>query len=133
MITLAHEMLAWIGLLALRGHDARRWEPKRLLLRIFSIAGTLARRSRQTWLRLSGTAPWTPLLVQGLKQLWVVPAVPTPADRATTQPDDPETRTSLEPAPPRPRRTCQTPGTISVTRRQHPSGTAHEGIEKDPG
>jgi hypothetical protein len=74
VITLAHELLAWAGLLALAGHQAQRWEPKRLRLRLFSIAGTLARRSRQTWLRLSRTAPWTPLLLQGLKQLSTVSA-----------------------------------------------------------
>jgi hypothetical protein len=72
VITLAHELLAWTGLLALHGHDARRWEPKRLRLRLFTIAGTLARRSRQIWLRLSRTAPWTPLLLTGLKQIHAV-------------------------------------------------------------
>ena len=76
VITLAQELLAWAGLLALAGHQAQRWEPKRLRLRLFSIAGTLARRSRQTWLRLSRTAPWAPLLLHGLKQLSAVPAVP---------------------------------------------------------
>jgi hypothetical protein len=35
---LACELLAWTQLLALAGH-ARRWEPKRLRLRLFSAAG----------------------------------------------------------------------------------------------
>lgn len=76
VITLAYELLAWTGLLALHSHDARRWEPKRLRLRLFTIAGTLARRSRQTWLRLSQSALWTPLLLTGLKQLSTVCTVP---------------------------------------------------------
>jgi len=67
--TLAQELLAWTGLLALADHPARRWEPKRLRLRLFTIAGTLACRSRQTWLRLSRTAPWTPLLLTALDRL----------------------------------------------------------------
>jgi hypothetical protein len=74
--TLAQELLAWVGLLAPADHPSRRWEPKRLRLRLLTIAGTLARRSRQTWLRLSRTAPWTPLLLAALKQLDAIPAVP---------------------------------------------------------
>ena len=33
-------------MLALAGHDARRWEPKRLRLRLFSIAARLAEHGR---------------------------------------------------------------------------------------
>ncbi len=77
VVTLAQELLAWAGLLALTGHPARRWEPKRLRLRLFAIAGTLARRSRQTWLRLSRTAPWTPLLRTALDRLTAA-AAPVP-------------------------------------------------------
>ena len=112
MISLAHELLAWTGLLALSPPiDARRWEPKRLRLRLFSIAATLARRSRQTWLRLSRTAPWTPLLLAGAEtdtrrhrpghQLTAGPA----------RPDDPggPAPPGLEPAPARPRPSRRTP------------------------
>ncbi len=73
VVTLAQELLAWAGLLALTDHPARRWEPKRLRLGLLSIAATLASRSRQTWLRLSRTAPWTPLLLHGLTCLTAVP------------------------------------------------------------
>ncbi len=42
MVTLACEQLAWLQLLTLVGHQARRWEPKRLRLRLFSAARRLA-------------------------------------------------------------------------------------------
>ncbi len=41
-VALACDLLAWTQLLALVG-TARRWEPKRLRLRLFSVAGRLAR------------------------------------------------------------------------------------------
>ena len=39
IVALACELTAWMQMLALTGHQARRWEPKRLRLRVFSIAG----------------------------------------------------------------------------------------------
>ena len=41
---LATELTAWMQMLALTGTDARVWEPKRLRLRLFSIAGSIARQ-----------------------------------------------------------------------------------------
>ncbi len=38
IVALAVELTAWLQMLTLAGHDARRWEPKRLRLRLFSIA-----------------------------------------------------------------------------------------------
>ena len=35
LVQLAMELTAWLQILALHGHDARRWEPKRLRLRLF--------------------------------------------------------------------------------------------------
>jgi len=37
---------------------ARRWEPKRLRLRLFSVAGRLARGGRRLRLRLAARWPW---------------------------------------------------------------------------
>ncbi len=54
-------------MLALTGTDARRWEPKRLRLRLFSVAGTIARKSRRVWLHLSGHAPHRHLFTTGLQ------------------------------------------------------------------
>jgi hypothetical protein len=48
---------------------ARRWEPKRLRLRLFSIAGRLARTGRRTVLHLPCRAPWAPLLLQAITSL----------------------------------------------------------------
>jgi len=40
-VALARDLLAWTQMIALAG-DARRWEPKRLRLRLFAAAGRLA-------------------------------------------------------------------------------------------
>lgn len=68
-MTLACEITAWTQTLALTGHPARRWEPKRLRFRLFSIAGRLARSGRRTVLHLAEHAPWAPLLLQALTAL----------------------------------------------------------------
>ncbi len=70
---LATELTAWMQILGLTGTDARRWEPKRLRLRLFSIAGTLARRSRRTWLHLSAKAPHQHLITAALTRLLNLP------------------------------------------------------------
>ena len=57
IVALAGELLAWMAMLALTG-PARRWEPKRLRLRLFAIAGRLVRSGRRLRLRLSRTWPW---------------------------------------------------------------------------
>ena len=60
--------------LALAGHTARRWEPKRLRLRLLSIAGRLARTGRRVLLHLSAHAPWTDLALTALTRLRTKPA-----------------------------------------------------------
>jgi Transposase DDE domain group 1 len=60
IIALACELLAWLQMLALAGSDARRWEHKRLRLRLLSIPARLVRGARRTRLRLALT-PWTDL------------------------------------------------------------------------
>ena len=55
--------------LALTGHPARRWEPKRLRLRLLSIAGRLAATGRRRWLHLAAAAPFTDLALDGLCRL----------------------------------------------------------------
>ena len=69
VVMLATELTAWMQMLALAGTDARVWEPKRLRLRLFSIAGRIARRSRRTWLSLSRNAPFGHLVTTGLARL----------------------------------------------------------------
>ena len=58
IVALACELLAWMQLLALPG-PARRWEPKRLRLRIFTCAGRIVRGGRRLRLRLAASWPWT--------------------------------------------------------------------------
>jgi hypothetical protein len=74
IVALAVELTAWMQMLALTGHDARRWEPKRLRLRLFSIAGRLAQHSRTRRLHLSAHAPWAELLADMINRLQTLPA-----------------------------------------------------------
>jgi len=74
IVQLAMELTAWMQMLALADTDGRRWEPRRLRLRLLWIAGKLARRSRQTWLTLSKDAPWTAMVTAGLGRLQTRPA-----------------------------------------------------------
>ena len=75
IIMLAAELTAWMQLLALTDHQARRWEPKRLRLRIFTIPAALARHGRQIRLHLAEKAPWAHLVADALERLRVL-AVP---------------------------------------------------------
>jgi hypothetical protein len=74
LVTLAVELTAWAQLLAFAEHPARRWEPKRLRLRMFSLAGRLVRTGRRTVLHLAGHAPWAGLLLQAITTLRALPA-----------------------------------------------------------
>ena len=47
IVALAMDITAWMQMLALNGHAARRWEPKRLRLRLFTLPATIARTGRQ--------------------------------------------------------------------------------------
>jgi Transposase DDE domain group 1 len=69
LVQLAMDLTAWCQLLALHDHPARRWEPKRLRLRLFSIAARITCHARRTRLRLSTHAPWADLLLTALSRL----------------------------------------------------------------
>jgi len=56
IVALACELLAWTAMLAQPG-AARRREPKKMRLRLFSVAGRIVRGSRRLWLRLSARWP----------------------------------------------------------------------------
>ena len=75
IVCLAADLIAWTQMLALTGHDARRWEPKRLRLRLFAIAAIIARRSRTVLLRLSSRALHVGLITAGLTRLHNLPAL----------------------------------------------------------
>jgi hypothetical protein len=74
VVALAVELTAWMQMLALTDNAARRWEPKRLRLRLFSIAGRIARHARQTHLRLPAYAPWADMVETVLDRLAALPA-----------------------------------------------------------
>jgi hypothetical protein len=74
VVALAVELIAWMQMLSLPGHQARRWEPKRLRLRLFSIAGRLAQHGRTRHLHLSAHAPWASLLATMIAALQTIPA-----------------------------------------------------------
>ena len=73
LIALASELIAWLQMLALAGHAARRWEPKRLRLRLFSAAGRLANSGRRTVLHLARIGRWTGLLLHAITRLRALP------------------------------------------------------------
>ncbi|MGX6511642.1 IS1380 family transposase [Rhodococcus sp. SJ-2] len=74
LVQLACELVAWMQMLALTDTQARRWEPKRLRLRLLSIAGRSARHARRVRLRLAASAPDVDVLVAGLNRLAALPA-----------------------------------------------------------
>jgi len=69
IVALATEITAWMQMLALHGHAARRWEPKSLRFRIFTIPATLARSGRRVRLHLAARSPFASLVLSGLDRL----------------------------------------------------------------
>ena len=69
---MACELLAWTQMIALAG-EARRWEPKRLRLRLFSIAGRLVRGGRRLRLRLAQRWPWAGEVTAAIARLQALP------------------------------------------------------------
>ena len=73
IVALACELLARTQMLALTG-TARRWEPKRLRLRLFSAAGRLARGGRRLRLRLAERWPWARQITTAVTRLQAIPS-----------------------------------------------------------
>ena len=74
LVGLAVELVAWMQLLGFTGHHARRWEPKRLRYRVFTIPAALARTGRRTLLHLAARAPWASLVTDAIHRLRILPA-----------------------------------------------------------
>jgi hypothetical protein len=68
LVAMACELLAWMQMLALPG-QARRWEPKRLRLRIFTAAGRITRGGRRLQLRLATHWPWATQISAAISRL----------------------------------------------------------------
>jgi hypothetical protein len=73
IVALACELLAWTQMLALTG-TPRRWEPKRLRLRLFSVAGRIVRGSRRLRLRLAQNWPWAAGITAAIARLQAIPS-----------------------------------------------------------
>jgi hypothetical protein len=73
IVALACELLAWTQLLALTG-TTRRWEPRRLRLRIFAVAGRLARSGRRLRLCLASRWPWATAITAAAARLQAIPS-----------------------------------------------------------
>jgi Transposase DDE domain group 1 len=70
VVALATDLLAWTQTLAFDQHEpARRWEPKRLRLRILAVAGRIIRTGRRRRLRLPRDWPWNRLIDTGWANL----------------------------------------------------------------
>ncbi|MFD8425726.1 IS1380 family transposase [Streptomyces sp. NPDC059668] len=72
IVQLAQDLLAWMPMLALAG-GARRWEPKRLRLRLFSAAARLVTTGRRRTLRLTRHWPWTDVITSAVDRLQALP------------------------------------------------------------
>ncbi|MBA5848265.1 IS1380 family transposase [Gordonia amicalis] len=73
IVMLACELIAWTQMLAFTHHPARRWEPKRLRHRLFTIAAKITRHARRTRLKLADHAPHVGLLLDGMARLATLP------------------------------------------------------------
>lgn len=69
LVQLAAELLTWTQLLAYRHHPARTWEPKRLRLRLLTVAARLITTGRRRILRISRQWPWSELIISGHDRL----------------------------------------------------------------
>jgi hypothetical protein len=79
IVALACELTAWMQMLALRDIDARRWEPKRLRTRLFTVPATLARTGRRRLLHLADHHPWATLVNDAVLRLRALTAGPVHA------------------------------------------------------
>ena len=68
LVAMACELLAWTQMLALPG-PARRWEPKRIRLRLFSAAGRIVSTGRRLRLRIAARWPWATQITAAISRL----------------------------------------------------------------
>ncbi|GHD37502.1 hypothetical protein GCM10007147_45570 [Nocardiopsis kunsanensis] len=74
LVLLAQDLVAWAQMLGLSGHEARRWEPKKLRLRLFSAAARLAATGRRRFLRFNPAWPWAEPLTGAIDRLRLLTA-----------------------------------------------------------
>ena len=141
IVALAAELTAWMQILALTGHAARRWEPKRLRLRLFSIAGASPAPAGPWPCTCPPAAPGATSPSKPSPGSARSPPQPPPPDPASPAcPDDPAHRlgSGSRRPPDRHRRlpdACPTPAAESTTsRRAEPAEQPSRGkITQDRG
>ncbi|MFD3701010.1 IS1380 family transposase [Streptomyces sp. NPDC058646] len=72
VVQIALDLLAWMPMLALTG-KSRRWEPRRLRLRLFSAVAQIVTTARRRHLRFARHWPWTDVITDALAQLEALP------------------------------------------------------------
>ena len=72
IVQIALDLLAWMPMLALTG-NIRRWEPRRLRLRLFSAAAQIVTTARRRHLRFTRHWPWTDVITNALARLEALP------------------------------------------------------------
>ncbi|MGW7410259.1 IS1380 family transposase [Streptomyces sp. NPDC054833] len=72
IVQIALDLLAWMPMLAMTG-TARRWEPKRLRLRLFSAAARLVTTGRRRILRIARHWPWIDTITSAFTRLQALP------------------------------------------------------------
>jgi hypothetical protein len=89
IVALACELTAWMQILALTEHAARRWEPKRLRLRLrlFTVPATPARTGHRRLPHLADHHPWAATATDAILRLRAL--TDTPRSRLTHAPDHP--------------------------------------------
>jgi hypothetical protein len=70
---LAYELTVWTQVLGFHDQPARSWEPKRLRLRLFAVAGRLITSGRRRTLRISRRWPWAAVFTTGHAALAAYP------------------------------------------------------------
>src|SRR3954452_20814353 len=79
IVALACELTAWMQLLALTDTASRRWEPKRLRTRLFTVPATLARSVRRRLLHLAEHHPWAAVVRDAVVRVRALISAPTHA------------------------------------------------------
>lgn len=69
---LAYELITWTQLLAWHDTPARVWEPKRLRLRLLTVAGRVITTGRRKILRIPSRWPWADLVIDGHQRLTAI-------------------------------------------------------------
>lgn len=72
IVQIALDLLAWMPMLALKG-KTRRWEPRRLRLRLFSAAAQLVATGRRRHLRFARHWPWADVITSAIQRLAALP------------------------------------------------------------